>query len=188
MNSEQAPDLGAIKTNLAITAAQAGEILGLGRHPIERLKRAAYITPTLGEAERLASRPVVSGGVPVLRLGDPTWDGERRIGHARHDNDRILEAASLGWWGGPIDTVCATGWLVASVSGFAIGLFRIDGVADTFDDDGYERTLLSGALAARVYDLVNPQIKVVDHSLEEVAETVLGNRVPNPRGAPIVIV
>lgn len=96
--------------------------------------------------------------------------------------------ASLGWWGGPVEAVTDLGYLSVAVSGFIIGILRIDGIDDDQIADGYRRVWFDGALAARASDLVTPEPVVYDQEFEGLARALLGNRVPNPQGAPIVIV
>lgn len=182
-------DLGERKRKLVLGSAQAAILIGVGRRPLERLRRAGYLDPvTLADVEALATRSWVSGDVPILRLGEPAMDGDRRIGHMRRDSDEILLAASLGWWGGPIRKVVDTGWMALATGGFVVALLRIDGVADTADDDGYVRALFEGRLAGRIDSLINPEVRVLEASLADVAHEVLGSRVDNPKGSPIVVV
>jgi hypothetical protein len=178
------------KEEVVLTAQQAGRLLGLGRHPVERLKRADYLTtPTLLAVEQLCERPLISGGVPVLRLGDPAVDDGRRTGHERSDTDMTMLNAALGWWGGPTQSVREVGWLALAISGFVVGVLRIDDIADVLTDQSdYRRVWFEGSLAARIDILVDPRPRILDEQMSAIANQLLGNRVPNPPGAPIVIV
>lgn len=191
-------ELTARKADVSLTVEQTGTMLGLKRHPVERLKRTGYLNPTtLDAVERLAARPTVSGGIPVLRLGDPASDDDgRRIGHKREDSDDVLLGASLGWWGGSVDAVHEAGYLALAVSGFIFAVLRIDGFEDWYDEvnersDGstysFRRYLFSGALAARVDDLISPEPRILDPGLEGFSRALLGNRVANPQAAPIIL-
>lgn len=178
------------KGTVTLTAEQTGHLLALGRHPVDRLKRTGYLaTPTLAAAEALANRPTVSGGVAVLRLGDPAMDSGRRVGHQRADDDATLLGASLGWWGGPVEAVADIGWLALSVASFVVAVLRIDGVKqELIDERNYRRVHFEGGLAGRIDDLVESDPRIHDERLADVSMQLLGNRVPNPQGAPIVIV
>ena len=124
-----------------------------------------------------------------MRLGEPSTDGDRRIGHARADDDSTLLGASLGWWGGPVENVIDTGWLALSVASFVIAVLRIDGIKEeSTDEKNYRRVYFEGALASRIDDLAHGVPRILDRNLSSISNQILGKRVPNPQGAPIVVI
>ena len=177
------------KSELHLTAAQAAPLLGVGRRPLERLRHSGYLPDiSLASIEELAKRPELRG-LPVLRMGDPDMDGDRRIGHERADSDEVTREAALGWWGGQVDEVVDAGFLAIAVGGFVVGLLAIHGIQDSrIDPNGYRRVRFDGALVARVEDLIRGTHQLLEPSFGELANAILGNRVPNPPGGPIVLV
>lgn len=183
-----------------LTRTEWGRIVDLKRHPTDRLVDSGWATLRLEDAAALARRGTVTADapLPVLRLGLPDYDPDgsrRRTGIAPSYTDSELRESARRWWRCNPDQITAAGFILISVSGFVVAVLRVWGCDDAFaytTPKGHRGTKHSfaGELAARVDDLVTGKHRILlpDDKVVRTLTPALGNRVPNPAGAPLISV
>lgn len=179
-----------------ISAAVAGEMLQCTPRALALLLNGGYFPLTQPAVHSLATRPhiqVLDGVLPVVRLGPKRFDGARPIGAGADMLDNELVAATSGWWAcNPIE-VAEAGLLGVVVSSFVVAVLQIDNTAGYRHMDIPARSTVvrrywfATKLWGRIDDLLEPAtIRWLEPSTQEVVD-LLGNRVPSPRGAPLVV-
>ena len=181
---------------LRISAAAAGDMLRCTPRALALLLSGGYLPLTQSAVRTLATRPhieVLDGALPVVRLGPERLDGARPIGaRAAMLDDELVEATS-GWWACNPAEVIEAGLLGVAVSSFVVAVLRVDKAAGYRHMDVPARSTVvrrywfAARLWGRIDDLLEPAtIRWLEPSTRQVAD-LLGNRVPSPRGAPLVV-
>lgn len=180
-----------------ISRTQAMEILSLGRHPLDNLIASGCLPGlSVDHVAALASRSWVTSDSPlvVVRAGQPAWDGPRKIGyHASYQDEEVVEG-SRQWWISNPDEIIDAGHILLTMSTWTVALLRVSGRADTETmttarGNTVKRHSYKATLIARVDDLVKGEVRIaasVPEQLEPLLR-VLGQRLPSPPGAPLIV-
>lgn len=180
-----------------LTRGEARRVLGLTRHPMDRLLDGGWLTTRVDHVAALAARGWISSTRPlvILRVGAARMDGDRPIGlDPRFSDDELLQACRQ-WWTCDPHAVVDAGHLLVTVSTFVVALLAITGIEAesiviTSGGATVKRWSFEADVVARVDDLVYGDTSVLGQPRNPQSDLIqaLGNRVPAPQGAPLIII
>ena len=184
-----------------VSRAQAEQMLGLGRTGVTNLQAAHVLDDLrLQDVAALASRGWVSSSTPlaIVRCGKPTIDDDgRHIGWSQLYNPHVLLQASRQWWVSDPDAVHELGHLLVTSSTFVVAVLAVTGVEKpnvhiTPGGATVRRYSYQAQLLGNVTDLVAGAVHHDAAALGLHPERMpllatLGQRVPSPPGAPLIL-
>lgn len=194
-----------------LSKSMARQLLGVSAEGLNRLLETGAL-PDLAPStvQELAARPhvgVISGVLPILRLGVPRLvtdlneqAGQRWIGYSIQWNDPTVLQAARKWWATNPDTVVESEIIAATVSGFVVAVLRVFALEATVvyahHDDWDKITTrehrhsFHAQLVGRARSLLDCQSFWIDPAADaqfaRLSRILLGNRLVNPRGAPMI--
>ena len=182
-----------------LTRVQTMETLRVTRHPLDRLIASGFLPDTrVDRVAALATRSSVASDEPlvVVRTGLPGWDGGRKIGLATGFTDVELLESTRQWWTCDLSEVLDAGHILVSVAGWCVAVLELTGPdgapRDVITDNGatVRRHAFAATLLARVDNLVTGEVRLlgIPGRRVEPVMAALGNRLPTPQGAPLIIV
>ena len=144
----------------------------------------------------LASRSWVTSDYPlvIVRAGQPSWDGPRKIGYfTGYADDEVRDGSRQKWISNP-DEIVSAAQIIVTVLTWAVALLHVSGLASTetvttTHGNTLKRHSYHATLIARVDDLVTGEVRKVSSIPAELAPllSVLGQRLPSPPGAPLIV-
>jgi hypothetical protein len=181
-----------------LSKVRAAELLGLGKQPLVNLQVMGLLPDLrVDRVAALAARPWVTAdaGLAVVRPGRPdTADDGRLMGmHTSYSDYQVVEATRK-WFVAPVDAVLAGQHLLVSASTFLVAWLNVTGLEATRDvqterGTTVRRNAFETRLLARVDDLVAGVVLQIADVPDALAPLVaaLGQRVPSPAGAPLLV-
>jgi hypothetical protein len=181
----------------SLSRTQAMEALSLGRHPLANLLASGCLPDLrVDRVAALASRARAASDCPlvIVRAGQHSWDGTRKIGyHTSYLDEEVLDG-SRQWWISNTEEIKSAAHILLTVSTWAVALLHVTGCAGTETvtttrGNTVKRHSYEATLAARVDNLVEGEVRNVSPVPDELAPllSVLGQRLPSPPGAPLIV-
>lgn len=110
------------------------EALSLGRHPLENLLASGCLPDLrVDHVAALASRSWAASDSPlvIVRAGQPSRDGTRKIGYHRSYLDEEVCDGARQWWISNPDEILSAAHIVLTVSTWVVAFLHTSGLADT---------------------------------------------------------